>query len=676
MAPSKKLTVWLADLVHIGVSVFESVPLNLGYLASALHQTYPGLITTKLFKYPDKLFAALKKEEPDILAFSNYTWNFYLSLHFAGIAKELYPNLIIVMGGPNIRIDKEGIYNFLKKVKNVDVYIPLESESSFCSLIGQILKQGKPSNLKQLYAQSREIPGCYFSIENYNFSFIDYSQTDTFLKYDSPYLTGILDEFIKDPRLAPIFETARGCPYGCTYCAWGIAALGKLRVKKIDQVIKEFYYVAENSAGQNYWYFADSNFGIYDYYLELAQVLRKIRDTYSFPKQLNISWSKNSGNRLLKITKTLQDMVPSQIAVQSLDKEVLKKINRKNLDDEDIQRLNKEFHEQGSIVATDILVGCSGESLTSHLKTLRAAFQLDFDEININNIRLLPGSKMETEEERQKYGFITKFRLIPNSYGFYNHKFVFEIEEAIKASNTLTEEEMDQLKGTHFLVYLLWNSTFAKPLLKLGFAYNLNPLDIFLVIEKDQQSEISSKILLPLIKAYNREWFSTEKEIIEHYSKPEIYRDILSGKLSSEKLTWKFMSQCLYEKEIIYQVIDKVSQIIKEQTKVPKKLLEIVQKISKDRLKLDLTQDIQSNKDISYECSEPDFKKIKELGIIPPLTFFDGKQFTLNYYYRLEDSEHLNKILQRFNYEKKPITALCAALSYRSYSGFIYQMVK
>jgi len=39
----------------------------------------------------------------------------------------------------------------------------------------------------------------------------------------SPYLAGYLDEFL-DAGLVPMFETNLGCPFRCSFCAWGIAS--------------------------------------------------------------------------------------------------------------------------------------------------------------------------------------------------------------------------------------------------------------------------------------------------------------------------------------------------------------------------------------------------------------------------------------------------------------------
>ena len=37
----------------------------------------------------------------------------------------------------------------------------------------------------------------------------------------SPYTTGLLDKFL-DGNLIPAFETARGCPFMCTFCDQGL----------------------------------------------------------------------------------------------------------------------------------------------------------------------------------------------------------------------------------------------------------------------------------------------------------------------------------------------------------------------------------------------------------------------------------------------------------------------
>ncbi len=63
----------------------------------------------------------------------------------------------------------------------------------------------------------------------------------------SPFLNGLLDEFLHDERLAPIIETNRGCPYNCSFCVWGQATLTKLRKFDLNTVVDEIHYISKET---------------------------------------------------------------------------------------------------------------------------------------------------------------------------------------------------------------------------------------------------------------------------------------------------------------------------------------------------------------------------------------------------------------------------------------------
>ena len=79
----KPLKIYLCDLTYNTISVAtDSFPLNIGFVAAYCKHKYKGLVDIELFKYPDDLEKALKKEKPDVLGMSNYPWNFNLGLTF------------------------------------------------------------------------------------------------------------------------------------------------------------------------------------------------------------------------------------------------------------------------------------------------------------------------------------------------------------------------------------------------------------------------------------------------------------------------------------------------------------------------------------------------------------------------------------------------------------------
>ncbi len=215
--------IYMADLEYDTISMTRTIPINIGYIASFLDKKYGEEIEIKLFEYPKKLDEAINDNPPDMLCLSNYTWNIRLDELFINKVKRLNPKAIIVMGGPGIRRSAEGIHEFMKSHPLLDYYVMdygRETEESVSELVGEILK-GNP----------RSHPISCATIIDGKFYFEDkrWDKGYNVLDLPSPYLSGYLDEFLKDPALIPMLETARGCPYACTYCTFGHSTLSRLR---------------------------------------------------------------------------------------------------------------------------------------------------------------------------------------------------------------------------------------------------------------------------------------------------------------------------------------------------------------------------------------------------------------------------------------------------------------
>ena len=60
----------------------------------------------------------------------------------------------------------------------------------------------------------------------------------------SPYLNGTMDEFFNEP-LIPLFETTRGCPFACSFCADGQASKNKIHRYDPERTKEELIYIAK-----------------------------------------------------------------------------------------------------------------------------------------------------------------------------------------------------------------------------------------------------------------------------------------------------------------------------------------------------------------------------------------------------------------------------------------------
>ena len=138
------LKVYLCDLTHESVIlVSDTIPMNIGFVGSYAKKIHGDLIDISLFKYPEDAIKTIKKEPPDVLALSNYSWNSLLSERVAEIAKQINPKVITVQGGPNFPHDPKQQLEFLKKCPNTNYYIMFEGEASFSNILDRILKYRK-----------------------------------------------------------------------------------------------------------------------------------------------------------------------------------------------------------------------------------------------------------------------------------------------------------------------------------------------------------------------------------------------------------------------------------------------------------------------------------------------------------------------------------------------------
>lgn len=99
------MNIFLCDLVHVSPGSYV-VPLNIGYIASYT-KSIKADVDIKLFKNLNVLLDALKSKTPDVIAFSNYSWNHNLCCSIVEFVKRNSPGTPVLMGGLGIRDDDQ-----------------------------------------------------------------------------------------------------------------------------------------------------------------------------------------------------------------------------------------------------------------------------------------------------------------------------------------------------------------------------------------------------------------------------------------------------------------------------------------------------------------------------------------------------------------------------------------
>lgn len=665
---TKKL-IYLADPTHAKRNLGSSVPLNIGYLKSALVDTFSDDVEVVLFKYPEKLLEAIEKRPPDILGLSNYMWNRNLSLFIAKYVKEkISKNVFIVFGGPNVRYEPEHVNKFLIENPVIDAYTPLQAELGMVELVKNVFSLEDELSAEALYDHNKTISGVALNIQGHHYTNIDEKEYGSPLDFASPYLKGYLDEFITDSNLIPNFETNRGCPYACIFCAWGLKLLNKVRQRDAEIINKEFEYVAKNGAQQGYWIISDANFGMYKRDVEFAKKLVEIKSEYGYPKRVNINWSKKSGEHILEMIKLMQEMAPAQIAAQSFDDHVLVDLKRKNLKDDHADKL-KKFYESIKIKTfTDILVGSKEESLESHYSTLRKAFDKKFDMMFINNIFLLPGTEMENDEYRSSGELKTEYRIIPGTYGTYKEQFVYETEEVIKATKSLKLEEMNDLRVTHFLIYFFWNLPFAAALLKFIQSLGTNPLDVILDLQYNSQDKLFYKDFQNFYNDAKDEYFADENEIKEYFDNKDNLDNFLNSR-GSAKLTWKYVVKLLNDPEKLKSILESMFSFSTDE--VSENMKNVIITLLIDRVKIDFDDNTNFTK--HYSLSLEEYEQLVKYNFIDEEILYNQSGIHISYNYDDEKYEYVKEILNGNGYNKDKVSAIGSVLSFIPIEYLFYE---
>jgi amino acid adenylation domain-containing protein len=162
------------------------------------------------------LLDVLAKEKPDIYGLSVFKGTVPSSLFAAKLAKEKYPEMMIVMGGgvfaDQLAYGSPELEFFIEKTPYVDKIIIGEGENLFLKLLRDELPQSQ-----KVYTL-KDIQPHYLDLSSVN--------TPDFSDYDVgnyPYLANY---------------TSRSCPFQCTFCGETIF-WGKYRKKKPEQIVDE-----------------------------------------------------------------------------------------------------------------------------------------------------------------------------------------------------------------------------------------------------------------------------------------------------------------------------------------------------------------------------------------------------------------------------------------------------
>lgn len=177
-----------------------------------------------------KISKIVEDQKVSVVGFSMYVWNRDIILDICCKLKKNYPNLTIILGGPDV--DAHVNKNFFTNHFYIDYAIYGDGEEAFSLLLDHIA--GFKVNLVNCVDKN----GTVYTHKVF---------TDKKILEKSPYLeyTKEIIEFFQTvnsdlcqinnssneyEKILLVWETTKGCPYACSFCDWSSGLHNKVRI--------------------------------------------------------------------------------------------------------------------------------------------------------------------------------------------------------------------------------------------------------------------------------------------------------------------------------------------------------------------------------------------------------------------------------------------------------------
>lgn len=399
--------------------ITQWAPLALGLMVSCIQESLPDdyRIVFPFALNSQQLLEQVARYGPGVVLFSNYMWTREANLEISAAVKRYAPRSIVIHGGPDTPAYESACKTYLERYPFVDYTVHSEGEQTLVELL-RTLSQNQTAE---------HVAGLGFLLNGQFIKTPNRPRSDPNL-YPSPFLNGVFDQLEWQTWMALPLETNRGCPYGCVFCDWGSATLQKMRRFDLDRVFGEIEWLASHQVPK-IW-IADSNFGIFERDLEIAQFICDMKEKYGYPQVMISNYAKNTKKHLVDIIELLVEhglVSTGIVSLQTRDEQTLKTIKRSNIKTKEYDALRTAFEDRQLPMSTQLMIGLPGSTRESFKDDLRFFFNQIID-AQIFRTVVLPNSPMAAPE------FVAE------------HELVYDESGMLMSTKQLDADELNQIE--------------------------------------------------------------------------------------------------------------------------------------------------------------------------------------------------------------------------------------
>jgi radical SAM superfamily enzyme YgiQ (UPF0313 family) len=339
---------------------------GLRYLYANLGELQPEaeIVEFTIQERPLNMAEKLLSFQPRVIGFSVYIWNVAEIHDTVALIKQIAPDIIIVLGGPEVSHHPD-----LPAVCELaDYVISGQGEQSFRQLCEQVLDDSAPE-AKLIEGQPMKLDEIALPYRFYN------------------------DEDIRN-RLIYV-EASRGCPFKCEFC-----------LSALDKTATPFPLEAFLQEMDQLWQRGVRNFKFIDRTFNLkvstsTRILEFFLERMS--KDLYLHFELVPDNLPEKLKAVLKQFPPQslqfEIGIQTFDPEIQTRISRKQNNDKTRDNIRWLREHTGAHLHTDLIFGLPGDTLDNFADSFNQLVSLNPHEIQLGILKRLRGAPLNRHND-------------------------------------------------------------------------------------------------------------------------------------------------------------------------------------------------------------------------------------------------------------------------------------
>jgi radical SAM superfamily enzyme YgiQ (UPF0313 family) len=331
---------------------------------------------------PLEIVEAILAREPRIVGFGVYIWNVEQTTEVVALLKRIRPELIIILGGPEVSYETEG----QEIVALADHVITGEADVKFAEVCRSLLNaecrmtNAEPSPASDIHSSFPKIIAAELPALN---------------QLASPYEL-YTDEDLKNRVI--YVEASRGCPFTCEFCLSSLDI--PVRAFATEAFLASMQRLLDRGATQ--FKFVDRTFNLH--LPTSSAILQFFLDRWRDGLFLHFEMVPDRLPEQLRglIRQFPAGAVQFEVGIQTFDDATSKNISRR----QNLDRLADNFRflreETGVHIHADLIVGLPGEGIESFGRGFDRLVRLGPQEIQIGILKRLRGTPIVRHDDEYR----------------------------------------------------------------------------------------------------------------------------------------------------------------------------------------------------------------------------------------------------------------------------------